>query len=359
MQRKNKIISFKGQKIFIGIDVHKKSWTITLIVDDVVYKTFTHDPDAQQLYKYLQKNFPDGSYYSVYEAGFCGFSVHRSLEQCGIKNIIVNPADVPTTDKDKRQKEDRRDSRKLARSLRNEELEGIYIMSQNMEELRSLVRYRKSVVSELGKHKNRIKSLLYFRGVKVPRELDTASKYWSGKFIEWLKGIEAATDHGNIVLEEILDTVTFLRAKLLKINRQFRSLDVKSDYAPIIKRLRSVPGIGLITALTFLSELENIKRFKGLDKLSSYVGLIPTSNSSGEKEIIGRITRRANKPLRASLIEAAWVAIRHDPALTLKYCELRSRMEPNEAIVRIAKKLLNRIRYVLLNEQEYVSSVVA
>lgn len=359
MQKENKTLSFKGQKIYNGIDVHKKSWTITVIVGDVVYKTFTQDPDAQQLYKYLQKHFPDGSYYSVYEAGFCGFSVHRSLEQYGIKNIIVNPADVPTTDKDKRQKEDRRDSRKLARSLKNEELEGIYIMSQKMEELRSLVRYRKSVVSELGKHKNRIKSLLYFRGIKIPRELDTASRYWSGKFIVWLKGVKSATDHGNIVLDEILDTVTFLRAKLLRINRQFRYLNEKSDYAPMIKKLRSVPGIGLITALTFLSELENIKRFKGLDKLSSYVGLIPSTNSSGEKEITGRITKRANKPLRASLIEAAWVAIRHDPALTLKYNELRSRMEPNESIVRIAKKLLNRIRYVLFNEKEYVSSVVA
>ncbi len=126
----------------------------------------------------------------------------------------------------------------------------------------------------------------------------------------------------------------------------------------MIQQIRSIPGIGLIIALTFISELEIIGRFKNLDKLCSYIGLIPSTFSSGEKEIVGNITRRSNKPLRSSIVEAAWVAIRHDPALTLKYNELRSRMEPNESIIRIAKKLLNRIRYVLKNEQEYVSSVV-
>ena len=94
------------------------------------------------------------------------------------------------------------------------------------------------------------------------------------------------------------------------------------------------------------------------DKFCSYIGLIPSTFSSGEKEVVGKITRRSNKPLRSSIIEASWVAIRHDPALTLKYNELRSRMEPNESIIRIAKKLLNRIRYVLKNEQEYVSSII-
>ena len=90
-----------------------------------------------------------------------------------------------------------------------------------------------------------------------------------------------------------------------------------------------------------MSELETIKRFKSLDKLSSYVGLIPSTNSSGEKDKTGNITRRSNKILRASLIEAAWVAIRQDTALLLEYAELKEKMSPNEAIIRIAKKVLN------------------
>lgn len=351
-------ISFKGQNIYIGIDVHKKNWTITIMVGEVVYKTFSQNPDAGLLFRYLQKHFPGGDYYSVYEAGFCGFSVHRQLTKYAIRNIVVNPADIPTTDKDRKQKEDRRDSRRLSRSLKNGELDGIHIMSIEIEGLRSLVRYRKTLMKELCRHKNRVKSFLHLRGVTIPEELNIASKYWSARFIEWLKTIEAPTGHGTLVLHETIDTAEFLRKKLLKVNRRLRQLNSDGKLSKYILLLRGIPGIGLIVALTFLAELETIGRFKNLDKLCSYIGLIPTTHCSGEKENVGNITRRANKPLRSSIVEAAWVAIRHDPALTLKYNQLRSRMEANEAIIRIAKKLLNRIRYVLKNQQEYVSSVV-
>ena len=358
MHSKIKKISFKGQNIYIGIDVHFKSWVITIMIGTIVYKTFSQNPDAKELSKYLQNNFPDGNYYSVYEAGFCGFSVHRSLEDNGIKNIIVNPADIPTTDKEKRQKEDKRDSRKLSRALQNGELIGIHIFTKEVEELRSLVRYRKTIVKELIRHKNRIKSILKLQGVIIPIELNIASKYWSAIFIKWLKTIESSTPQGTMVLKETIDTAEFLRVKLLKVNRQFRLLSTNSPYAERISLLRTIPGIGLIVALTLISELETISRFKNLDRLCSYIGLIPSTFSSGEKEIVGNITRRSNKPLRSSIVEAAWVAIRHDPALMLKYNELRSRMESNESIIRIAKKLLNRIRYVLKNKQEYVNAVV-
>ena len=358
MKNEVKQICFKGQSIYCGIDSHLKSWTITVMVGDLVFKTFSQDPCAKTLAKYLQKHFPNGNYYSVYEAGFFGFSIHRDLISCGIQNLIVNPADVPTTNKDRCQKEDRRDSRKLARGIKNGELEGIYIMSTEMEELRSLVRYRKTLVKELCRHKNRIKSYLNFKGIKIPIELNIQSKYWSGRFIDWLKTIETSTIFGSTVLQETIDIAEFLRKKLLQVNRQFRLLAKDSVYSKKIQQIRSIPGIGLIIALTFISELETMERFKNLDKPCSYIGLIPSTFSSGEKEVVGNITRRANKPLRSAIVEAAWVAIRHDPALALKYNELRSRLEPNGAIIRIAKKLLNRIRYVLKNEQEYVMSVV-
>ncbi len=359
MKREFKTISFKGQSIYCGIDVHLKSWTVTVIVGEVLYKTFSQDPYAKTLLNYLQKHFPGGTYYSVYEAGFCGFSVHKALESHGICNIIVNPADVPTTNKYRCQKEDKRDSKKLARGLKNGELEGIYIMSTEMEDLRSLVRYRKTIIKELCRSKNRVKSFLNLQGIKIPKELNISSKYWSAPFIKWLRTVETTTNLGTCVLQDTIDIAEFLRKKLLGINRQFRSLSKNSKYSEMIQLLRSIPGIGLVVAFTFLSEIEKISRFKSLDKLCSYVGLIPSTFSSGEKEVVGNITRRSNKPLRSSIVESAWVAIRHDPALALKYIELRSRMEPNESIIRIAKKLHNRIRYVLKNKKIYVSSVVA
>lgn len=358
MQAKVKTNSFQGQNIYVGIDAHLKSWTVTAMMDNNLQKTYSQDPCAITLYNYLQKTFPGGNYYSAYEAGFCGFSIHRELAKCGIKNIVVNPADIPTTDKDKKQKEDKRDSRKIAKSLKNGELEGIYVPSRTSEELRALVRYRKSLVKEIGRHKNRIKSFLYCLGIIIPTSLAQSSRYWSGKFTQWLKTVEMSTCWGDAVLQNTLETIEELRGKLLKTNRQLREINKMGHYSLQLKLLQSIPGVGPIMSVTLLSELEELKRFNSLDKLCSYVGLVPRTNSSGDKDKVGHITTRSNKPLRSCIIEAAWIASRNDPALAKSFNELCKRMKAHEAIIRIAKKLLNRIRYVMKNEKEYVQSVV-
>ena len=126
-----------------------------------------------------------------------------------------------------------------------------------------------------------------------------------------------------------------------------------------IKNLCSIPGISFITAVTFFTEMININRFKRLDNLSSYVGLVPAVRSSGERERTLGISNRHNRFLRNLLIEAAWVAVRKDPALTMCYGELIKRMKKQKAIIKIAKKLLNRIRYVWKNNQSYEIAVVA
>ena len=328
------------------------------MLDHMEYKTFSQDASVDVLSGYLSRNFPGGDYYSAYEAGFCGFSIHRELEQSGIKNIVVNPADIPTTDKDRKQKEDKRDSRKIARCLRNGELEGIYVPSCEMEELRCLVRYRKTLVRDIARNKRRVKSFLYYYGIQIPNEMNSSSIHWSGRFTSWLETIRTSTIYGELVLSEIINTTQHMRSRLLLVERQLRELAKNGRLGKLVGLLRSIPGIGLVVSMTFLTELCDINRFKTLDRLCSYVGLVPTTNSSGDKEKTGKITPRSNKQLRNCLIEAAWRAAKQDPALALKYNELRKRMEPNEAIVRIAKKLLNRIRYVLKNEAEYVCAIV-
>src|ERR1035438_1691408 len=113
--------------------------------------------------------------------------------------------------------------------------------------------------------------------------------------------------------------------------------------------LISVAGVGFITAISILTELENINRFGNIDSLCGFVGLVPSKHSSGEKDRTGDITNRGHNVLRHALIESAWVAARLDPVLLKSYISYCKRMEPNKAIIRIAKKLLNRISYVLKN----------
>jgi transposase len=122
--------------------------------------------------------------------------------------------------------------------------------------------------------------------------------------------------------------------------------------------LVSVPGIGVLTAMKLLTELESIERFKTFTQLCSYVGLVPSTNSSGENEVTSGITPRRNLRLRTALVESSWIAIRSDPALLSSYQYLCKRMPGSKAIIRIARKLLNRMVHVLRLKEKYERGVI-
>lgn len=183
MQAQRKELNFEGQNIFVGIDVHLKSWNVSIFTQDLHHKTFNQPPKPESLSNYLNLDFPNAIYHSVYEAGFSGLHAHYGLINQGINNILINPADVPTSDKEKRRKTDKVDSNKLARSLRNKELKGIYIPSQEILEDRSFVRVRSSIVKDQSRLKNRLKSMLYYYGIEFPVEFQKSCTHWSKRFI--------------------------------------------------------------------------------------------------------------------------------------------------------------------------------
>ena len=113
MNKENNTIHFENQIFYIGIDVHKRSWTVTIRTNGMVLKTYSMNPCPQELAKYLKRNYPGGIYKSTYEAGFCGFWIHQKLIKNGIENIVIHAADVPTTNKEKVTKTDKVDSKKL------------------------------------------------------------------------------------------------------------------------------------------------------------------------------------------------------------------------------------------------------
>jgi transposase len=163
---------------------------------------------------------------------------------------------------------------------------------------------------------------------------------------------------GNLSLKVHLDELKHIRQTIAEMNRAIRSLAHSDDYRNNVRILKTVPGVSILTAMMLLTELYDINRFKTLDKLCSYVGLIPNTDSSGETDHKTGMTGRRNALLRFILIESAWTAVRKDPALMMAFNELCKHMTKTKAIVRIARKLLNRIRYVLKNQQEYVPAVV-
>ncbi|MEX1274432.1 MAG: IS110 family transposase, partial [Bacteroidota bacterium] len=339
MQLKRTVLDFVGQHLFIGLDIHKRFWTVSIVMEHTVFKTFRQPPSVGILVGYLHKHFPHASYHCVYEAGYCGYWICEQLRAQGVDCIVINPADVPTTDKEKKHKTNNVDSRKLARSLRNGELKGIYTPSRTAQEDRSLVRSRHASVGKQTRCKNQIKSLLSFYGIQLPE--DIVDRYWSARYVAWLKSLEFSTPSGTATLKAI------------------KVLARTEAYAVNVRNLTSIYGISTLVAMILLTEIISIDRFRSLDHLASFVGLVPGEHSSGEESTVTGITDRKNPFLRWILTEAAWVAIRHDESLAMDFDRLAKRMPKNQAIVRIARKLLNRVRFVLIHQQPCVVRLAA
>jgi len=349
-------LDFTGQPIYVGLDVHKKSWSVSIFTGHGEYKTFSQPPQVEALVQHLQHHFPGALYYAVYEAGYCGFWIHDQLVMQGVHCTVVNPADVPTKNKEQRRKGDRVDCRKLARGLRNDELEGIYVPSRARLEDRSLIRTRLSMGRKQTRCKNQIKSMLLFYGVEIPEEREMG--HWTRRFIRWIEGIRMERASGDMALQIHLEELSHLRQIIAKLNRAILALSRTEEHREWVRFLRTIPGISTLTAMILLMELAEITRFRSIDQLCSYVGLIPDTQGSGDKEHVEGVTQRRHSHLRWLLIEGSWTAVRKDPALMEAFDQYCKRMRKSKAIIKIARKLLNRVRYVLKNQAEYVPCVI-
>lgn len=349
--------NFSGKTIFVGMDVHKASWNLGIYIDDNFIRNVHQKPSPDILEQYLLKQYPGAKYVTAYEAGKFGFWIQRQLTAKGIECLVVNPADIPKSQKDKLQKTDASDSRNIGSQLQKGQLRGIYIPSEQQEADRQLYRHRKRIWKDLVRCKNRIKGHLAFAGLDIPAEYDNSS--WSKNFIIWLKKIPNLKAPSRLALDFQIVQMEFLRKELLKISNEIRSMMREQRYKKNYYLLRSIPGIGPLTAASILVELGNdMTRFRRFEELNSFVGLLPMEHSSGESENKGSLTVRKHKQLRSDLIECAWTAKRIDPALSLYYSEQIKRKEHNVVIIKIARKLLSRIRYVLMTQKEYEKGVV-
>ena len=211
------IISWLGQHIFIGLDVHKLNWVVAIVTQASDFTTFTQPPSPMVLVEYLKRHFPQATYHAVYEAGYCGFWICEELCQLGVDCIVINPADVPTTDKEHKHKNNRVDARKLARSLRNGDLVALYVPDRQALEHRMLVRSRHRFVAKQTRTKNQIKSVLAQFGITLPEEI--TERHWSARYILWLESLSLATGEGTAALKLLLQELAHLRGTILTLNR--------------------------------------------------------------------------------------------------------------------------------------------
>jgi transposase len=349
------IIDFTGKTIYVGIDVHQKDYQVAKVYEGICMGNHRMSASAEGLIEHLRTHYPGADFHCVYESCAWGFNLQRKLEAAGIACMVVHAADVSTSDKERKRKTDTVDALKLARALGSGDLNGIHVPDETLQKERNLIRYRSKVVRDISRSKNRLKSLLKYQGIEIP--IAYAKDNWSQNFMKWIEE-QAARD--PLVADTLLlmvEQVKLLRGLLLKVEKKLRELR-KGKYATTVKLATSVPGVGPTTAMMLLLEIGDINRFKGFDSLNDYVGFCPDIHKTGETERVRGITSRRHKQLRVALIEAAWEAIRVDPSLMDSYQALTKRMKGTQAIIRIARKLLRRLRAVLVTGIMYQKGVI-
>ncbi|MEI2695286.1 MAG: IS110 family transposase [Saprospiraceae bacterium] len=350
-------VDFTDQIIYVGLDIHLKSWHVTIYFGQRLQKSFRQDPCPKKLANFLKENYPGAKYKCAYESGFSGFWVQRQLAKLGIECIIVNAADVPQTNKGMHFKTDKVDSKRIGVALESGMLQSIYIPDSEQESDRHLVRCNERLGRDLTRCKQRIKSMLYQIGIAIPQEFNNGS--WSNKFVQWLKDYKLENNSSRRTLDHYLQIMFNIHQEKQNTLKDIRQMLKQEHYSNLVKLLRSVCGVGQMTAITLTTEIIDMRRFRTFDALNCYIGFCPNEYTSGEKQRKGHMSFRLHKRLRSLLIEDAWIAIRHDPALS--YCFYKSKMRLGEkrAIIVIARKLLGRIRAVWLSGKPYEKGIIS
>lgn len=343
----------KVQNVYIGLDVHLKQWHVCIIQGDIVRKPFMQAPTAAALLSHLQRNYPDMKYYSAYEAGMSGLSIHYALEEAGITNIVFNPADIAQSNKERKRKTDAIDARKIARELAAGTLNCIHLVPKTRWADRTILRQRQSIVHDLTRQKIRLRHLLHSNGIEIPQEYSKGK--WPMAFLEWIKNTAKSSCPESLAttMQMKVKAMEGLGDQLKEVNKQLKALMDSKDYSESYQLLMSVPGVGNITATTLLLECGDLTAFSSADKFCAYIGLIPDMDQSDDHEGKCGMTRRRHNTLRYMLTECAWRAISEDEVLSLLYAKYCKSMPKTKAIIKIAHKLAKIIKFVLRNKTKY------
>lgn len=336
--------SYADKDIYVGIDVHQRTYSVHVRVEQIQVKQWSMLASPVKLSAQLQKHYGEGTIHTVYEAGFSGYGLHRALSQAGIHSLVVHAAAVET-EAHNRVKTDKRDAQKLATQLEAGRLKGIQIPTPAVEQARLLTRTRTQLVNNRARIKIQIRMKAHQFGLIKPEECREMSHRFVTELLE-----KSVGDEFTLAISALL---AIWQSFDEQINRLEKQLKQQAADDPVEATYRSVPAVGPISARILANELGNMAQFANERQLFCYTGLTPSEHSSGQKIHKGNITRQGNVYLRGILIEIAWRALKQDPSLAKHYEQLRGRMEGKRAIVAIARKLIGRIRAAFRKGEQY------
>lgn len=283
--------------------------------------------DTPTILRFVARVQRQGAVTCCYEAGPCGFELHRALTAKGIPCDVIAPALIPRRPGD-RIKTDRRDAAQLAVLYRADALTAIHIPTEQEEAARDLLRCREDIRADLLRARHRLSKFLLRHG----RRFTATKKAWSKRHDAWLRTQTwplPALDHTHRAYVRAVDEGL---ARLRDVETELRELLDLEPLRPRVQRLRCFRGIDDLTALTIAAELGDPRRFATAPSTMAFVGLVPSEHSSGPKRTRGGITKTGNAHLRRVLVESAW-HYRHHPFVSATL-RARQRGAPADVIAR-------------------------
>lgn len=316
--------------IMIGADVHDENILLREGVDRCEPERTTlrnTASDRKRMIRRLSKKakrLGNARVIFAYEASSIGFGLHDELCGAGIECHVLAPTKIPTSHKDKKQKTDDRDAMRIFELVRGHVLAGnripdIWIPDHQTRDDRELVRMRLEIGDSLTRAKNRIRSFLKRHEIRKRADLRTN---WTKKYRAWLEGlIDTSLPEGAAAtLASLLRQLQFHEDEVMLLDSQILDLSQSERYAAAVTALTDIKGVGTLTAMIFLTELGDLSRFKNRRKLAGHLGLIPSSNETGEADDRkGHITKGGSPRIRKVLCQAVWSRIRVHSVFRDKY----------------------------------------
>lgn len=341
------MINFTNKTVFLGIDVHKKTYSVTAICEGSMIKqdTFTASPEI--FVKYCRRAFQGAKIKSAYEAGFCGFGLHRFLIDNEIENIVVHPASIEVESRNHK-KTDKRDSKKIATQLAAGRLQSVYVPTPSQENRRCISRLREAYVKQRIRTAVQLKSFLNVNSL-IPAD---KSPKVSKKYLKELLALDL-DENLQFYIRKLAKTWLYFTQEIKEIEKKL--LILTPDEQELYEAYRKISGFGPRISKILIHELGNTTQFSNEEKLFSFCGLTPSEHSSGEHKRLGHITRQGNPILRKILVQAAWVAVKKDPYFSEYYEKLSTKKGKCRAIIAVARKLIGRARCAIKKKELYLA----
>lgn len=288
--------------VYVGMDVHKETIAIAVFRDSNNNVEFERQirNEPGRIRKFFNKlKEKEENILSCYEAGPTGFALYRILEEMNISCYVAAPSLLPRKPGD-RIKTDKRDAIMLAKVLRNGEITSVHVPTRSDEAVRDYLRMCNNTRSDLKKQKQRLLMFLLSMGKKYDKG------YWTVAHRKWLKSLEFEEKLSKSVFDEYYITICELEEKIDRLKEKIEEISAEARYAEKVSKLRCFKGIDTLTALTFVAEIGDFRRFGKAQAFMAYLGLVPSEYSSGGQRKQGSITKAGNSRLRKLLIESSW-----------------------------------------------------